>query len=439
MSTTTMALPEETKRRGSWVPTRRKPECPLGISIDKHFEAKIYTSGSTVAGTVSFMPQTNLTFDTCEITFTGAASSLVQIFHQGTMPKSGHQFLLLRMPIAETALPASGKLQARQTYEVPFAFVIPYQLPSAAYKHRNTEHDDMAVHTVGIQYAVEARALLKADKRGKSPTLERCHPVRVMPFLPEQPPLHIVPGSARFMLSQEKSIRKDILSSKLGYIRASARQPKPVIISANKLHPSNCQLSINLKFWPTSKKAAPPEICGKSAAIKASTYYSTGHISFSPDQHNNPSVTPNPILSFVLDENAIINQAPMLSSHRGSEMPKMDQEPPRTSSRRGFKSSDIIKTESPRHTATLPISITLPSPENKILLPTFYSCLISRTYILEVVLAARSHGSSFTLRLPLQVAVDGNNETDRNSIPAYEQVQAGQGCYDMLPSYEIAM
>jgi hypothetical protein len=114
------------------------------------------------------------------------------------------------------------------------------------------------------------------------------------------------------MLSQEKSIRKDILSSKLGYIRASARQPKPVVISANKLQPSNCQLSVDLEFWPTSKKAAPPEICGKSAAIKASTYYSTGHISFLPDQHNNPSVTPNPILSFVLDENATVNQALML-------------------------------------------------------------------------------------------------------------------------------
>lgn len=136
----------------------------------------------------------------------------------------------------------------------------------------------MAVQTVGIQYAVEARALLKADKRGKSPTLERYHPVRVMPFLPEQPPLHIVPGSARFMLS-----RKDILSSKLGYIRASARQPKPVIISADKLQPSNCQLNIDLEFWPTSKKAAPPETYGKSAAIKASTYYSIGHISFLPD------------------------------------------------------------------------------------------------------------------------------------------------------------
>ncbi|KAJ9414845.1 hypothetical protein QL093DRAFT_2593410 [Fusarium oxysporum] len=384
MSTTRMALPEETKRRGSWVPTRRKPECPLEISIDKHFEAKIYTSGSIVAGTVSIMPQTNLTFDTFEITFTGAASTLVEMFHQGTMPKSGHQFLLLRMPIADTTLPAS--------------------------------------------------ALLKAYKRGKSPTLERCHPARVMPFLPEQPPLHIVPGSARFMLSQEKSIRKDILSSKLGYIRASARQPKPVVISANKLQPSNCQLSVDLEFWPTSKKAAPPEICGKSAAIKASTYYSTGHISFLPDQHNNPSVTPNPILSFVLDENATVNQALMLVWEPVSVS---SSEPPLTSSRRGFKSNDIIKTESPRHTATLPISITLPSPDNKILLPTFYSCLISRTSILEVVLAARSHGSSFTLRLPLQVAVDGN-ETDTNSIPAYEQFQAGQGCYDMLPSYEIA-
>ncbi|KAF4968665.1 hypothetical protein FSARC_3951 [Fusarium sarcochroum] len=467
VSTTTMTLPPDTKRRGSWVPTRRKSECPLEISIDRHFEAKTYTSGSTLAGTVSLSPQTNLTFDAFEIVFTGSASTLVQMFHQGTMPKSGHKFLLLRMPIAESALPASGVLQAGQTYEVPFSFVIPYQLPSAACRHRNAvirerhlqlppttgswEHDDMAVHTVGIQYAVEARAFLQADKRGKSHSLEKCHPVRVMPFLPEQPPLHIVPGNPRFTLSQEKSIRKDMLSSKLGYIRATTRQPDPVIISADKLQPSDCSLSVDLEFWPTSKKAAPPEIYAKSAAIKASTYYSTGHIGFLPDQHSYPSVMPNPILSFVLEESATVNQAPKVvwepasgsssaqSSRRGSEMSNMDDEPPRTSSRRGSKSSDIIKTESPRHTATLPVSITLPSPDNKILLPTFYSCLISRTYILEVVLAARSHGSSFTLRLPLQVAVDGRNEMEIDNIPTYEQVQAGQDDYNILPTYEIAI
>ncbi|KNB16426.1 hypothetical protein FOXG_21668 [Fusarium oxysporum f. sp. lycopersici 4287] len=222
-----MALPEETKRRGSWVPTRRKPECPLEISIDKHFEAKIYTSGSIVAGTVSIMPQTNLTFDTFEITFTGAASTLVEMFHQGTMPK---------------------EVSSCQSNAVSPGTATPAHCPRKC-----------SVHAI-----------------------------------------------------QEKSIRKDILSSKLGYIRASARQPKPVVISANKLQPSNCQLSVDLEFWPTSKKAAPPEICGKSAAIKASTYYSTGHISFLPDQHNNPSVTPNPILSFVLDENATVNQALML-------------------------------------------------------------------------------------------------------------------------------
>ncbi|KAM5528112.1 hypothetical protein FOXYSP1_19381 [Fusarium oxysporum f. sp. phaseoli] len=75
----------------------------------------------------------------------------------------------------------------------------------------------------------------------------------------------------------------------------------------------------------------------------------------------------------------------------------MGDEPPRTASRRGPKSSDIIKAEGPRYTATLSVSIELPSPDNKILLPILYSCLISRTYILEIVLASRAHGSrSFT-------------------------------------------
>ncbi|KAF4450804.1 hypothetical protein F53441_6136 [Fusarium austroafricanum] len=457
---------EAPKRRGSWVPTRRRSECPLEVTIDRHFEAKIYTSGSTITGSVSFSPSTDLTVDAFEIVFAGSESTLVQMFHQGAMPKSGHKFLQLRMPIPESALPTSGMLKAGQTYEVPFSFVIPYQLPSAACRHRNPvirekhlqlpptigswEHDDMAVHTVAINYGVDARALFKTDK-GKSMTLERTHPVKVMPFLPEQPPLHIVQGNPRFTMTQEKSIRRDILSSKLGYIRASTRQPDPVIISADKLQPSECSMNIDLEFWPTSKKAVPPEMYAKSAAIKASTYYSTGHMSFLPDQHNFPSVMPNPILSFVLDENATVTRSPTPvweetsesysapCSRRGSENSNASDEPPRTSSRRGSKSSDIIKTESPRYTATLPISIALPSPDNKILLPTFYSCLISRTYMLEVVLASRTHGSSFTLRLPLQIAVEGHNETGVNHVPTYEQVQAGQDLYDALPTYDTVI
>ncbi|KAF5668366.1 hypothetical protein FHETE_5302 [Fusarium heterosporum] len=457
---------EPPKRRGSWVPTRRKSECPLDVSIDRHFEAKIYTSGSTITGSVSMSPQTNLTVDAFEIHFTGSATTLIQMFHQGTTPKSGHKFLILRMPIPESALPPSGVLQAGKTYEVPFSFVIPYQLPSAACKHRNPvirekhlqlpptvgawEHDDMAVHTIAINYGVNARALFKSDK-GKPIVLERTHAVKVMPFLPEQPPLHIIPGNPRFTLSQEKAIRKDILSSKIGFIRASTYQPDPVIISADKLQPSECSLNIDLEFWPTAKKAVPPQMYAKSASIKASTYYSTGHLSFLPDQHSFPHVMPNPILSFVLDESAEVNQSPNVewqafsesfsspSSRRGSENSNMSDEYRPATSRRGSKSSDIIKTESPKHTATLPVSITLPSPDNKILLPTFYSCLISRTYILEVVLASRTHGSSFVLRLPLQIAVEGQNETGVNHVPTYEQVQANQDLYDILPTYEIAL
>jgi len=285
--------------------------------------------------------------------------------------------------------------------------------------------------------------------KGKSMSLERTHPVKVMPFLPEQPPLHIVRGNPRYVLSQEKTIRKDILSSKLGFIRASTRQPDPVIITADKLQPSDCSLNIDLEFWPNGKKS-PPEIYAKSAAIKASTYYSTGHMSFLPDQHNFPSIMPNPILSFVLDENATVSSSPKpiwetrsssstpSVSRRGSENSDVGDEPPRTTSRRGSKSSDIIKTEAPRYTATLPISITLPSPDNKILLPTFYSCLISRTYILEVVLASRTHGSSFTLRLPLQITVEGQGEVGVNHVPTYEQVQANQDLFDTLPTYNTA-
>ncbi|KAH7489980.1 hypothetical protein FOMA001_g3881 [Fusarium oxysporum f. sp. matthiolae] len=456
-----MPLSAETKGKGSWIPLRRKPECPLDISIDRHFQAKAYTSGSTVTGCVTLAPQVDLTFESFEVLFKGTASTMIQLLNQGSMPKSSHRFLQLKMPSAEASLPNSRTLREGHTYTVPFSFIIPYQLPSAACKHRSLlirerhlqlppstgtwAYEDLTIQSLSVQYAVEARVILRTEKKGKQITLERCHSIKLMPFLPEQPPLHTSPGNSRYILTQEGSIRKDMLSSKLGYLKATTSQPDPVIISAGSLQPSSCSTVIDLEFRPTSHKSTPPQIYAKSASIQASTYYSTGHIGFLPDQHTYPSVVPNPILCFVLKEGAVVNEsqqsvweqqpasAPAGSSQGDSGNLSHNDEPHQLSSR-----SDLAETGSPRYTATLNLSITLPGPDKKILLPTFHSCLISRTYILEIVLATGSHLSSMALRLPIQIAVEGCHRTVAQGIPTYEQVQAEQGLGDLLPTYEHA-
>ncbi|KAI8650798.1 Bul1-C domain-containing protein [Fusarium keratoplasticum] len=457
------------KPRGrSWVPSLVKTDSPIEISVNGHFESKVYTSGSSVTGTVTITPPMNLSFESLEVVFTGSTSTLVQML-QREAPRATHTFLELKMPIPEDSLPESGVLLAGLPYTIPFSFVIPYQLPSASCRNRNPvirdrhlqppptigswEHDDLSIHSITIDYAVKAKITLKdkLDKKGKPETIQGRHPVKVMPFFPEQPPLHIHPANPNYQLSQEKLVRKDLLSAKIGHLRVTAVQPDPVVLSADKLQPSEGSVAVELEFWPASSKATPPEVYAKAASLQASTHYSTGHINFLPDQHKHPVGMPNPILTYFIDDAIVLDKQEKLeweqhpssgeNSRRGSEYSNESQESAGASSsrsRRSSRSDDIIKTASIKHKATLKVPFELPGPDKKVLLPTFFSCLVSRTYTIRIIVTTGPHGSSLALTLPLQIAVEGCNSPQLDGIPHYTQIDGEQDVGDyILPPYEV--
>ncbi|KAJ4325912.1 hypothetical protein N0V84_003298 [Fusarium piperis] len=455
-------------RERSWMASLVKPDAPIEISINRHFESKVYTSGSFVTGSVTITPQTDLSFETLEVVFAGSTTALVQML-QREAPRATHTFLELKMPIHEDSLPESRVLLAGLPYTIPFSFVIPYQLPSASCRNRNPvirdrhlqlpptigswEHDDLAIHSVTVEYAVKAKITLKnkVDKKGKPETMQARHPIKVMPFFPEQPPLHIHPANPNYRLSQEKLVRKDLLSAKIGHLRVTAVQPDPVVLSADKLEPSEASVAVELEFWPASSKAAPPEVYAKAASLQASTHYSTGHINFLPDQHKHPMGVLNPTLTYFIDDAVVLNKQETLeweqhpssgeNSRRGSEYSNNSQESAGTSSsrsRRSSRSDDIIKTASIKHRAKLVVPFTLPGPDRKIFLPTFFSCLVSRTYTIRIILTTGPHGSSLALTLPLQITVEGCNSPQLDGIPHYTQIDGEQDVGDyILPPYEV--
>ncbi|KAF4980560.1 hypothetical protein FZEAL_3455 [Fusarium zealandicum] len=457
------------KSRASWIPTFAKRDCPFEIKIDRHFESKVYTSGSAVSGSLTVTPPGDMSFAAFDVVFTGASSTVVQML-QGDLPPSRHTFLELKMPSPQDALPPS--LEAGRPYTVPFSFVIPYQLPSASCKHRNPavhdrhlqlpptvggwERDDLTVHSVQIGYAVKARAVLEGKKNGKPVTIQNSHPIKVMPFLTEQPPLHINPRSTMYRMSQEKMVRKDLVSSKMGYLSAMATQPDPIILSADKLEASTSFIRVDLDFIPTSSKIRPPEIHARSAHIQALTTYSSGHIGFLPDQNPRPLIMTHPILPFFISKEISLSKPWNLawrqqigplsasSSRRASETTsdgsEMGEGLDMAMPRRGSKSDDLIKSGSTKHTATLKIPFTLPCPEKKVFLPTFHTCLLSRTYTLHLVLTVGSHGSSLSLTIPVQVAVEGRNIPPESGLPTFAQVEMNEEFeVEMLPAYEVVV
>ena len=160
-----MFFSKSISRRTSWVPSLAKRETLLDIHIDRHFESKVYTSGSPVTGKVTLNSKTDLAFESFEVILTGATSAHIPLL-QHEAPPSRHLFLRLKMPIAAGGLPDTRILEAGRSYSIHFAFVIPPELSTGACKHEDTiihdrhvqppptigswEQEDLTTHSVRV-------------------------------------------------------------------------------------------------------------------------------------------------------------------------------------------------------------------------------------------------------------------------------------------------
>ncbi|KAM5360955.1 hypothetical protein ACJZ2D_013409 [Fusarium nematophilum] len=120
------------RSRHGWFPSERKQVHSIDISIDHHFESKIYTSGSAISGCVPLDSQSDLPVEAIEVALVGTASTYINVLNYDAHPTS-HTFLQLDMPVR-----SHGLLEASRLHVIPFTFVVPFQLPIAACKHPST-------------------------------------------------------------------------------------------------------------------------------------------------------------------------------------------------------------------------------------------------------------------------------------------------------------
>lgn len=440
-------LPTGTKPRASRTTSGIKQGTLIEIKVDQHFESKVYTSGSVISGTVSISSQSNLAFQKFDLVLFGRTTSSIHIQHDS--PPSSHTFLRLSMPASETNLPDAHVLQAGRIYNIPFLFKIPHQLPSVACRYEDAdiherhlqppptigswEHDDLTNKAIRIQYAVRARLVVGMEKNGQEKTIEQRHEIRVIPLFSEQPPIHIGFKDSEYRLFQEKKIRKHLGSPKLGCLRVLTAQPSPVKLSTDGLQTSTLSMIVNLEFTPSSRNATPPDVYAKSASIDSTTTYSLGHLNYLPDQHKRPSITSAPIAPYWNSNHLAIEKQekvlwkhslhyPSKDSRRTSEATSHGQESVESvrsaGSSESSRSDELVDAGAIRYRARLSLSFKLPNSSKKLFLPTFYSCLVSRTYTMHVVMAVRSYGTSLTLTVPVQIATDDSNAVGAD-LPSY--------------------
>lgn len=366
-----------------------------------------------------------------------------------------HRFLTLRQPINVTDFPSPRVFEAGRTYRFPFTFNIPAQLlPKActhdvAADHVRETHlmlppsfgdpdlsgfgsvllDDLAPEMSKIVYGVKVRIA----QRGLSDNLvhilcERLKKVRVKPAFEEQAPLNI-DGNDEYKPKQEKTIKKGLFKGKLGTLTAQTIQPRPFNIpgartSDNK--PITTIAKLVLRFDPVEEGVEPPVLSSLHTKLKVSTFYASSprqnlpsrrHLAFDMSQGvyaENVALNSLCITRAKWEKyTAASNPAPESLSRRDSGISDCSTA---SESANAFAAGILSPSSSYKsgtfYTAQILVPVTLTDKKNFI--PTFHSCLISRTYTLSIQFAVQG-GSNISLKIPVQICADGSDTGIENA------------------------
>ena len=401
----------------------------LDIEIERHFTSKVYTSGSAISGQAIVRTLQDTPFDSFDIIFAGVAATRLGSVQQYTS-HSVHRFMKLCMPILQSSLPENKVFEAGKVYSIPFKFVVPHQLTLGACNHRCSnpavreqhlrppptvgfwEADDQAPQMARIAYSI--KATVYSGREAGCP-MESYHMVKVLPSYPEDAPLDITITDERYNLSKSKTIRRNLFT-KAGKLTATASQPAAVMLGSDGHTASTTIVRVSLEFEPVSAVMAPPKINSMSGKLTAVTFFGAAPADLLPNLGSRSVFTANPALSYTTTSplfsnsvNEVAWQQHNFSGQRDSEYSIVGEDVHETDcpesrgciggNGKGSKKCPV------RHSAMLEVPLAIPTSSRRLYLPTFYSCLVSRTYTLRLHLSVGPTNTTLSLAIPLQIGV----------------------------------
>ena len=172
-----------------------------------------------------------------------------------------------------------------------------------------------------------------------------------------------------------RSVKKNIFSTSQGRISAVAAQPAAIHLSKEGYEASGSSVPISFTFEPSSADVIPPQIVSASMKIQAHTWFRDQTMRALPTQGSQVANFGYPF---------------------SVPLPKTETKIQWTQN----LDMQSTKTSPVFHTATLEVPFTL--PEDKMFVPTFHSCIISRAYTVKVVLEG---DVKIDLVVPVQVVM----------------------------------
>jgi hypothetical protein len=416
-----------------------------------------YSTMDTIEGTVTVTAPHDTKFENLEISFVGTSQVFVdRLTSSPSMSgrtEATHRFLTLKQPIHDDDLPCPRVLSAGKTYIFPFFFTVPaHLLPRActhtiASNHVRDTHlalppsmgdmelagfggkllDDLAPQMSKIVYGIKVRVVQLREADGTFSLLgEKMRKVRVKPAFEEQPPLNIDPSDQEFRPRQEKTIRKGLFKGKLGTLTAQSAQPKSLVIpGARTMNDGSIttMAKILLRFDPADEQNTPPKLGNLASKVKVSTYYASSPRTNFPTR----SVLGYDLAQGVYQETINLSSLCIASATWEKQDKTANPSPENNTIRRDSGCSTDSTSDAAQsfhngiltasknykggsfYTARISVPVTLPN--NKNFLPTFHSCLISRTYGLIFHISAHAPGvndPSLHIKVPIQVCADGS-------------------------------
>ena len=456
-----LALPAA-QRRGSAIANaiglRKKTELDIVLDGETDF-VHSYSTYDEIKGHVDIRFEKDTSFDDVNITFEGVSNTYVEKIAT-TAPTTGrttgrHTFLKVQQPIAEELLPDSDTFEAGVTYILPFTFVVPDRLLPFICSHKvdndqlRREHtqlppslgdpsvsgeghtlmDDLAPDMSKITYSIRAR-VTKWNAVGRLLEMaDKAERIRIVPAREEASPVNIEDTESDHVMRKEKSVKKGLFKiGKVGRLTAETLQPKSLRLphpQKRQIEPISTMATINLRFDPASADDLPPALDSIVSKLKVYTFFGAAPYKVVPEarRHDNWST----LHSFYPESVPLSSRALSTVSwirHNGTERgdsfsSDLSRRPSAFSTMSNAsipEPSCSYESGSPFYTASLPVPLALPtatgSTRPKVFVPSFHSCIISRTYSVEMNISFRTPGSNVssshvTLKTPIQVSSEG--------------------------------
>ncbi|KAF2713924.1 arrestin [Pleomassaria siparia CBS 279.74] len=418
-----------------------------------------YSTMDTIEGTVTITVNHDTKFENMEISFVGTSQVFVdRLTSSPSMSgrtEATHRFLTLKQPMHDDDLPCPRRFEVGKVYTFPFYFTVPaHLLPRACAHTVASDHvrdmhmmlppsmgdpslagfgdkllDDLAPEMSKVIYGIKVRIVELRESDGKYSLLgEKIRKVRIKPAFEEQPPLNPDPSDPEYRPRQEKTIRKGLFKGKLGTLIAQSAQPKALVIPGARTTNDGSVTTMAkmlLRFDPADETNAPPRLGSLATKVKVSTYYASAPRANFPTRATLGYDLTQGIYTETISLSSLCIASGATWEKQGkSANPTAENDILRRDSGYSTSSSNDIAdafnngilTASKNYrggsfyTAKIAIPVTL--PKNKNFLPTFHTCLISRTYVLSLHVSAHAPGfsdPSLRLKVPMQVCADGSD------------------------------